>query len=106
MEGNHAPKYNVDHLSEAAEQLHALAQRAVTLGLGQELAKALKEVVSNLESAPLLCGEPQFHTQLAGGVVRHAVINGLSVGFVVYENQHIVVVMKIAPVGNHPLADQ
>jgi len=106
MKGNHTPTYKVGRLAIAANQVHDLVKHAAAIGFGQELNKSLKAIVTLLKSAPLTWGEPQYHTHLAGGVVRHGVLEGLSVQFVVYENQRAVVILNIAPIGDHPLAGQ
>ena len=106
MEGNGSPHFKVGHLNKAKKRLHELEQRAKALGLSKQLAKSLREITDRLEFAPLEWGEPHYHTILPGGVVRHAVWEGLSVRFVAYEQQRLVFLIDILPLANHPLSEQ
>src|SRR5882724_683248 len=103
MEGNSIPRFKVGHLDKALKRLHELEQRAKTLGIAKQLAITLEQIADRLERAPLEWGEPQYHTILPGGVVRHAVWEGLSVRFVAYEQQRVVLILDIVPLASHPL---
>jgi hypothetical protein len=106
MQGNDAPIYKVGSLAKAKQQIHELVVRAAALGYGKELAAALAEIAMVLQTAPLDWGEPQYHTVLPGGVVRHGARAGLSVSFVVYQIERIVVLLDVVPMGDHPLGKQ
>jgi hypothetical protein len=106
MQGNGAPIYKLGSLTKAKQQIRNLVARATALGYGKELATSLAEITVILRTVPLDWGEPQYHTALPGGVVRHGALGGLSISFVVYQMQRMVILLDVVPMGDHPLAEQ
>jgi hypothetical protein len=87
--------FKVAQYPGVAEQIQALAEEATLAGIKQIYLDALRQMVRHLESNPLGWGDPEYRTNLEGGVVCHAIIDPLIVRFVVFEAQNVVFVREI-----------
>jgi hypothetical protein len=104
MAENGQSLYAVGRLAKVKEQIRLLGLRAVALGITDELVRVLQAIVHKLETKPHTWGEPLYHTQHLGGVVREAVQTPLRVHYVVYELQQAVLMLDLRPLPSHPLA--
>jgi hypothetical protein len=104
MADNGQSHYTVDRVPKVTEQIRQLGQRAAVLGITGELVAALHAIVRKLERKPHTWGEPIYHTQLLGGMVRQAIQSPLHVRYAVYEAQRAVLILDLKPLPSHPLA--
>jgi hypothetical protein len=89
------PAYQVERAPQVPEQIRALAAKAGSAGMKQELVETLKTIVHHLETEPRVWGDPEYRTRKTGGWVCHGILWPLHVHFVVYEAERVVFVLEI-----------
>jgi hypothetical protein len=92
--------FRVDRVPRVDEQIQELARVAKAKGIRASYIKALKAIHRRLTLVPQEWGDPEYHTQLAGGVAYHGVYPPLLVHFIVYEASHWVCILDITPLPN------
>jgi hypothetical protein len=95
-----APLFKVDSMARAADETEALYERAQTVGRGDELMATLRHIFRRLKQDPAQFGDPQIKTLLPGGMICHAIHDGLYVRFAVYENERVVLILSVRPYGH------
>jgi hypothetical protein len=88
----------VDRLSIVDEQIEQLFLQAKSRQTKRTLIETLRTIHHDLMERPLEVGDPAFRTKKEGGVVCHRIVRPLVVHFVVFENEKIVCILKVAAI--------
>jgi hypothetical protein len=72
-------------------------KKAAVLGIKPELITAFESMDEQLQSSPLAVGNPVHRTKKQGGIVCVAVIEPISVRFVVFEDEKAVFLLDVKP---------
>lgn len=89
--------YTLTSIPRADRQIGELLIRAAALGIGDQLLSALKTVYRELRSGPDKFGDPAHRTKKAGGMAYNAVVEPISVHYVVYRIEKVVSVLDVKP---------
>ncbi len=57
-------------------------------------------MVLHLQTHPLHWGDPEFDTNLAGGIVCHAILDPIIIRYVIFETNQVVFIREITPLPN------
>jgi hypothetical protein len=91
------PRFHVDRLPRALEQIKELAAKAKQRSLTNEFLDGLEDAVSRIGAGPLEWGDPTYHTQVGNGVVCRGISWPVIVYYVVFEAHRSVVVLDVLP---------
>jgi hypothetical protein len=91
------PNYRLAHSPHVANQIKELSKRAASLGIGGWLKESLELIVEKLERAPLRMGDPVRHPRKPGAIVHVAIVEPVSISYVVYQPEKIVLWFDLQP---------
>ena len=97
--------FKVDRTPAVSRLIRELAERAKARRIRESYLDALNQMMTHLTNRPLEWGDPEFNTQLPGGIVCHGIVWPVCVRFAVYEAQRIVVIFDLKPLPRTPLAE-
>jgi len=100
MPHNNGSSFEIDRLPTVDDQIRELARRAKAAGLLDEFLGSMRRIVFELRQSPLTWGDPLYHTNKAGGVVFRGITKLVVVQYVVYEEEHVVYLLRIGPVSS------
>lgn len=89
--------YKLTSIPRADRQVGELLIRAAALGISDQLLSALKTAYRELRSAPDQFGDPAHRTKKQGGMAYNAVVEPISVHYVVYRIEKVVALLDVKP---------
>jgi hypothetical protein len=92
-----SPHYRLAHLASVATQVRDLSKRAAALGIGDWFHDSLNWIVENLQETPMSIGDPVNNPKKKGSVVRVAVVEPVSIRFIVYRHEKVVLWLELKP---------
>jgi hypothetical protein len=95
MTGDDAHKYRVDRLVAVTEQIRELAAKSAEKGRQLDFLEILKSILAELTNKPLEWGDPEYRTRKKGGIVCHRARPPWFVRFAVFEEERVVMILKI-----------
>ena len=91
------PTYRLAHVPHVANQVRELSKRAASLGISGWLKQSLDLIVEKLQTAPLQMGDPVRHPKKRDAIVRVAIVEPVSVSYVVYNSEKVVLWLDLKP---------
>jgi histidinol dehydrogenase len=92
-----APKYKFATIARADNQVRDLLAKAALLGIQDDVIRALQTAYNEMRSRPEKFGEPSHNTRKKGGVVCNAVVEPISIHYVVYRHEKAVILLDVRP---------
>jgi hypothetical protein len=102
MTSNGRP-YDLRQVPAATEQIKTLGKRAVKKGLKGEFLNALRSILEKLQAEPKEAGDPLHRLHKPGGLMFHGVFGPLFLQYAVFEQENVVVILKVIPMPSSPL---
>jgi mRNA-degrading endonuclease RelE of RelBE toxin-antitoxin system len=102
MSSNGCP-YDLRQLPAATEQIKKLGKKAAKKGLKEEFLNALKSILEELQAEPKEAGDPLHRLHKPGALMYHGVFGPLFVQYAVFEQENIVLILKVIAMPSSPL---
>lgn len=102
MPSGNGTVYRVNQLPAAENQLLELALRAVQQGSFEKFVQAVSRAWNIMGTRPATWGEPTYHPKKLGSEVRHSAVGGLMFEYVVFDPEHVVIVLNVKPLPGSP----
>ncbi len=96
--------YEINRIPSVNAQIRRLAIHATEKGRLSDFFAALKGVLTELTERPLDWGDPEYHTRKKGGIVCHGTRSPLFVQYAVFEEERLVIILKINAISGTYLA--
>jgi hypothetical protein len=89
--------YRLAHVPQVANKIRQLSKRAASLGISGWFKESLELIVEKLQTAPLRMGDPVRHPKKRGAIVRVAIVEPVSISYVVYKQEKVVLWFDLQP---------
>lgn len=93
----HSQDYRLGHVKQVPQQIRELSRRAERNDIKDLYNEALQIIVEKLETVPSEFGDPIHHAKKQGATVRVAIIEPVSITYVVYEPERVVLWTELKP---------
>ncbi|GEM_PF-2932065 len=90
-------KYTFCTLAHVDQQIGTLLTKATALGIKQKLLDALRTSYRRLRRSPEKLGNPAHDTRKEGGTVFNAIVEPISLHYVVYRIEKVVILLNVKP---------
>ena len=93
--GFHPLPYRLGMTGPAKDEYRHIGIEAVDAGLGNEVKRAMKAIVSRLRTDPVSFGEPLYRMAKLKMMVRCAAISPLFVEYGIHDSERVIVIRKV-----------
>ena len=87
--------YTIGHFPGVKKKILSLAEKAKERGIRKAFLDALTEITVKLRTRPLEWGDPEYNTNIEGGVVCHGIVHPVWVRFSVHEPEQSVLIFDV-----------